>query len=261
MLFDAWLDSPLWVICAVLVTAYATLAYLLHRLSFKTPGRASVATLAGVSPSMFGTVGVLFALMTSFLANDIWDAQRRAVRAVQMERDTVSAVWTLSGPDRPPPQDNGVRLALREYVFAVVDDEWPRMAEERASERADTALAGLLRNAAASRFATQSGPVIQTAMLRLVQDLRAARAERLSLSAGNYDGAKWATVLVLAGMVQISLAVCHLDRPRAQATALWLFTASAVLVLTLLAVRERPFHGVYAIRDTSIRTLLTTLQP
>ena len=261
MLFDAWLDAPLWIIMTVLAVGYGGVAGLLQWLSFHWPGRAFMATLVGVSPPFFTTIGLLFGLQTGFLASDIWDSQRRAVRSVQTERDTVSAIQSLSESTQPEPESTAIRVALREYVAAVVDDEWPRMAAQQTSPRADAAVSMLLRVTASPSVALRSGPVVQNAMLQRVQALRAARNERLSISTGNYDGAKWAIVLIVAVLVQASMAAVHLDRPRAQGTALVLFTTSVVLVLGLLALRERPFDGVYALRDTPLRALLPALAP
>ena len=44
----------------------------------------------------FGAVGVLFALLTGFLASDIGDRNRQAARAVQAEVGELRNVYTLS---------------------------------------------------------------------------------------------------------------------------------------------------------------------
>lgn len=261
VLFNAWLDAPLWAILAALALGFGATGWMWHALLFRWPGRALAQGLAGVAPPLFGTVGLLFSLLSGFVASDTWDTQRRAGRGVQTERDAVAALQILSESTQPVPEDAALRLALREYVAAVVDDEWPSMTGQRSAVRADAAVSGLLRVAASPGLAAQVGPVAQGAMLDLVQVLRGARNERLAISTGHYDGMKWAAVLSLALLAQVALALVHLDGSRAHVAALAVFTAAAVLVLGLLAVRERPFDGAYALPDTPLRQLLPGLPP
>ena len=62
------------------------------------------------------------------------------------------------------------------------------------------------------------------------------------LSADRTVPTKWAAVLILALITQVAIALVHLDKPRPQAAALFVFTLAAVSVLGLLAVHESPFE-------------------
>ena len=53
---------------------------------------------------------------------------------------------------------------------------------------------------------------------------------------------KWAAVLMLALVTQLAISVVHLERPRPQIAALFIFTLAAVSVLGLLAIHEAPFQ-------------------
>jgi hypothetical protein len=55
------------------------------------------------------------------------------------------------------------------------------------------------------------------------------------------------SVLILAFLTQVSLAVVHLDRARAQLAALVIFSVAAATALGLVAMRERPFAGALRI--------------
>src|SRR5436305_1037245 len=92
------------------------------------------------------------------------------------ESDTLLALYSLgaaSGSD-----DKGLRTAIRAYVRAVVDDEWPRLAIQERSAKADAALNALLREVA--QPATSKDAVIQRTMLDMV--LRATRCSRFTVS-------------------------------------------------------------------------------
>ena len=53
---------------------------------------------------------------------------------------------------------------------------------------------------------------------------------------------KWAAVLLLALITQLAIAVVHLDKPRPQAAALFIFTLAAVSLLGMLAIHEAPYE-------------------
>jgi hypothetical protein len=70
--------------------------------------------------------------------------------------------------------------------------------------------------------------------------VRAARGDRLALSSDFSENFKWASVLLMAVMAQISVAAVHLDGVRAQIAAMVIVTASIILVIGLIATRAIP---------------------
>jgi heme A synthase len=79
-------------------------------------------------------------------------------------------------------------------------------------------------------------------MLDMALKIRAAHEDRVVLSNDRTVATKWAAVLLLALITQMAIAVVHLEKPRPQAAALFIFTLAAVSVLGLLAVHEAPFE-------------------
>ena len=257
MLFNLWLDQPSWLVVLILAAGLAFTAGLVHWLSHHGPTRAGAARLVGIQGAFFTSISVLFALFSGFLGNDVWERQRQAVRAVQVERDSLLAIGTLSiatVSDMAP-----IRAALRAYVEAVVSDEWPRMADQGQSALAAQALGDLLREVARPGITAEAGAAAHAALLDLTLRVRTARNERLVISGGSYDAEKWATVLMLAVLTQIGIGLVQLDRPRPQAAALCAFTTAAVVTLGLLAVRERPFDGAHPIPPDAIRDVLQAM--
>jgi len=86
-----------------------------------------------------------------------------------------------------------------------------------------------------------------------VMQLRSARSERLALSAARSDESKWLTLLVLAVLTLTAIALVHAERPFAQATTLFLFSAAMVTTLGVVALHERPFDGPLALSSEPIR--------
>ena len=237
-LISAWLELPILGIFASLIVFYLGTAALMVWLSFRSPWSPLILSFKGVVAPFFSSTAVIFGLLIAFLSNDIWDRNKQAERVVLTESDTLVALYSLSvasGTD-----SKRLRTAIRGYASAVVDDEWPRLALEERSAKTEAALTALLREVALTGSAKDAG--VQRTMLDMVLKIRSAHEDRLQLGQNRSAVTKWATVLLLALITQVAIAIVHLERPRPQAAALFIFTIGAVSLLGLLAVHEAPFE-------------------
>jgi Protein of unknown function (DUF4239) len=228
-----------------------------HRLSFGRITRPWAQSLAGVVAPYAGVLAVLFSLLTGFLANDIWERERQAERAMLVERDGLLTAHELSAATTADMA--GLRAALERYVRVVVAEEWPLMAEGGRSAAADDAIDALLREVAKPSIAAVAGQAAHDALLGSLLQVRRARDDRLLLSGDQADVTKWAAVLILALLTLIVLGIVHLERPRAQLAALVVFAVAVAATLGLVATRERPFAGAEQISPAPLADVLTNL--
>ena len=82
----------------------------------------------------------------------------------------------------------------------------------------------------------------QRTRLERALKIRSAHEDRLVLSNDRTVVTKWLAVLLLALITQIAIATVHLEKPRPQMAALFIFTLAAVSILGLLAIHEAPFE-------------------
>jgi Protein of unknown function (DUF4239) len=251
-MISAWLNLPVVAVFLVLAAYLAAATAVIHWLTFGRATRPLAQSLAGVVAPYASALAVLFALLTGFLANDVWDRERRASRAVLAERDGLLEVHGLSVVSDMA----GVRDALLAYLRTVVADEWPRMADQERSAAADEVLGVLLREVARPDAGGEAGPAVRSALLNGLLRARSARDDRLVLSNDQSDATKWLSVLILALLTKVALAVVHLDRPRAQLVALIVFGVAAATTLGLIAVRERPFAGAVRVSPAPLEEVL-----
>jgi hypothetical protein len=236
--FTAWLALPIPVIFASLFAFYLATAALMVWLSFRSPLSGHVQSFKGVVGPFFGSVSIIFGLLVAFLSNDIWDRNKQAERVVLTESDTLVALYSLSiasGSD-----SKALRSSIRGYASAVAEDEWPRLQLQERSAKTDAALNALLREVALPGTSKDSS--VQRTMLDMVLKIRAAHEDRLEISNDRTAVTKWGAVLLLALITQLAIAVVHLEKPRSQAVALFIFTLAAVSLLALLAIHEAPYE-------------------
>ncbi len=251
-MFKAWLGWPIVAIFASLFAVYLGAAALMVWLSFRSRLAPWIQSFRGVVPPFFGSTAIIFGVLIAFLSNDIWDRNKQAEHVVFTESDTLIALYRLSAASSA---DNAaLRTAIRDYASAVVEDEWPLLAIEQRSPRTDAALNALVT--AVARPGAGIDASVQRTMLDMVLRVRAAHEDRVALSNDRTVVTKWAAVLLLAFITQVSIAVVQLEAPRPQIAALFIFSVAAVLLLGLLAIHEAPFEPPVFVPPGPIKEVL-----
>jgi len=235
-LLSYWLSQTLPMMEVTLMVAFVGFAAFLAWLSFTSPFAAALQSARGVVPPFINIFGTLFALMVTFLSQDIWESNRQARRAINQEHEQLLTLRALSEVNGSA--DKALRAAIRGYIEAVVALEWKTMENGESAPEADAALDTLTRAVAI----TSADPRFERAFVETVLNLRSARERRLSIANGFPDDRKWAAVFLLAFLTQISLAATHLERPRSQLMAQAIFAGAAIVSLSLVASVEKPFE-------------------
>jgi hypothetical protein len=255
---QTWLDLPVPGLFLVLVVLFAGTGFLIVWTALRSPLRNWAQSYTGVVAPFFTAVGLLFALQLGFLGADVAERNQHAARAVNTEAHALRAAQTLSLAAASDMTD--IREAMRHYLQSVLRDEWPIMISAGASPRTDAALATLLREASDPRVGQEAGQAPHTALLAALVQASQGRSDRLALAAADRTNElKWAAVLLLALMTQFAVAQVHLDKPRAMAAAVSVFTAAAVVAIGLVALQEQPFDGPMQILPTPLETFLAAL--
>jgi cobalamin synthase len=93
-------------------------------------------------------------------------------------------------------------------------------------------------------------------LIHAVQRIADARTQRLGMLNLHTHHIRWACVLLLALLLQASIAAVHLDKPRPRALALVLATTSIVVIVGLVAISERPFSGAIMVSPLPLQQIL-----
>lgn len=248
-----WMAQTTEVMALTLGVAFAVFALLLCWLTFASPLAPALENWKGVVPPFVGVPATLFGLLMTFLSQDVWDANRRAFSAVAIEREQLATLSTLSVNDGVASSE--LPRAIRAYVEAVVGLEWKAMENGEESPEAEAALDRLTRAASDARIA----PAFQRILIDTVMKLRSAREQRLSIAGAYPDDRKWAAVILIAFVTQISLAVVHMEKARPQLLAQTIFGAAAVVAISLVAAVEEPYSPPKAVSSEPLERLLEKL--
>ncbi|MBV1796877.1 DUF4239 domain-containing protein [Siccirubricoccus sp. G192] len=197
-----------------------------------------------------GFCGVLFSLVTAFLAANVWDdtgTARRAVAAEAAALRSLNTALTVLPADEAAP----VWAALSAYVAEVVGAEWPAMSGGAADPAAGRRLAELRR---AVRALPSSSDQLRA--LHAVDSITEDRDHRLILAWEHTSPLKWLAVLVMGSLFLTLLPLSLAARGRGVALALTALCMGTILFT--VAAYDRPFTGPQSV---SPRPLLDAAVP
>ncbi|HMT79850.1 MAG TPA: DUF4239 domain-containing protein [Azonexus sp.] len=214
-----------------------------------------LASLQGVAPPFINIIGVLFGLTLAFLANDTWSAHDRAMNAVFKEADSLRSIAVLSRQLADPLRGE-VRSAVSRYGQASAG-EWPMLAARQSSAEV-TALADALLTLLASRkVSADAGENVQALMLRKAIEIRDERDLRIGLSQTHVNPLKWLGMAFLGFLTLLSVAIVHVDKPRAAMVAIILFALAAAPTAAIVLIQGNPFQQPTAVTPAPIIEAVT----
>ena len=251
-------DLPTWLLAFIVIggcTGLAVGLLLLLRNAIKASMREMHNEVAGY---VFAVVGVLYALLLGFIILSTWEHVAAAETDVQREAASLTALFQTSAglPDEMRQQ---ARTELRRYTSLVITDGWPALAHGRASPRVDASLDRLYRvYAQGSRAGVPDS--LDNASLQLLNEVSAARAERVAGAHGFLDGVMWFVVL-FGGVCTLGFALLfYLENAGIQVAMIAVLAALVSSMLFLLIVLDHPYSGGYSISPEPFQVALEQMR-
>lgn len=256
-MIDQWLVLPAAGIILTLVICFGGAASILSWLSFNETCRDRLQAIRDVTPSFFGSVVPILAILIGFLSDNVWESNRKAADLVREEAAELTSLYGLVAVSDLPYVE--ISRGIRAYVSAVVEREWPAMTKGEAAGEAEIAQDNLIRIATMGCSGAGVGGKCDNPLADIAMRLRETRSNRLKLSTDNTETIKWASVIGLALIAQISVASVHLERRGPQLAALAIFTSAMIILLSLIALHELPFAPPLVVKPTPLSNLLTII--
>jgi hypothetical protein len=197
-----------------------------------------VATVAG---PLMAAIGALFAFLTAFVIATEWTQHRDAERNVGLEAE--AALQFALATRWPGLEGTSAPRALADYLDAVVDTEWPLLAEGRAAKEAERRLDSF--EAAARTAATGPGlsdPVV-TEMLRSADSVALARAGRVQMARRELPPALFVLAFLSGVVLNLNAIALALQLDSWVGVVIGGLVLVIALDLALVVVIGAPFRG------------------
>jgi hypothetical protein len=241
---------PAVVILAATTTSAAFLLWLFQA----SPLRGALRHGQSVNNAVLSVVAVMFALLSAFMASEVWQRRAQALAAVEAEAGALRGLLRVANAVGAP--GAALHAAARDHARVVIEQDWPALAAGRPADRS-AASTQRLYDLALGDPALLALPATAQALLRdSLTQLRAARTQRLRLGAAHIAWGNWAALGLLAFLAQTAVATIHVAAPRSMLLAMALFTAAVTVLLSMLALNDEPFFGFAAVTDAPYHKVL-----
>lgn len=212
-----------------------------------------------VAGAILGVIGTLYAVLVAFTVVIVWTHFTDARAAADMEADKLGDLARLAG-GLEAGRSQRVQALLRGYGTAVIQDEWPAMAQRRSSPVAAEALARLWSEYESMAPEGNREVAIYGQSIEQLGAMTDLRRQRLRSIEHDVPPLMW-MVLIAGGAIVVCFT--YLFAPeRRTAHALMVAAVAAMVVLTLFLAYDldNPFDGWPTVSPTVMHEQLERLR-
>ena len=210
-----------------------------------------------VSSAIFGVGGTIYAVFLAFVVITIWAAHDSANSNIAEETSALGTLYRASTAMEPVGGAR-LRLLIREYTHAVIEDEWAiQAASGGASERARAAGLRMF-----SLFATippavrQSDAAIDQVALGLIARIQDDRNKRTLQAQETMSPVIWVVAIVNGLLVIIMSFFLYPDRDWPHVVMSSMLAAMIAMFIYVVYIFEQPFRSVLPLQpDAFVHSL------
>jgi hypothetical protein len=254
-----WVESQSSMVIAVLVFAACYgLAAVIFAASVIASRWPAAAHLKATTPGILSPLGTITGLLIAFLAVRVWANFDHASAYIAQEASAVREAVLLSEL-LPGDMGNAVCNGAKTYLEFAETEDWPAMAEGRASlRRLPPGLLAALRSLVSFMPATPGQKIAQQRAVVAIEQALEARRNRILLSEAAIAPIQWFVILTLDGLMLVTFAMMHIDRPPTAIFSMLVMSTAIAVSLVLLMVYDRPFgSGGITLQPVALREIKT----
>ena len=189
-----------------------------------------------------GILGTTYAVILGFMLYTVWTNFVDATLNVDREANALRNVYRLA-EGLPPRQRAELEQESRDYADAVVNHDWPTMAQSQIPEESHVINRAMWKTLMSVKSAIPSEIVAEDHAISELSALTEHRRTRLLQSANHLPGIFW-WVLLVGGLVTIASASLFGSANRLLHTIqVFFFTIFITLVLLAIEDVNLPFRG------------------
>jgi hypothetical protein len=259
-MIEALLSLPTLLGCFVfmgLTTAVGlAVYYVTYRLHARRQSDDALQEIGEATSNLMRVVGWLFTLLLSLTFTDVVSELASLETAIEGEAAAISDIHhNLRRFDTV--ETRKIQTLLVDYTQAVIDDDWPALANGNLSERAETLLRQL-EDAVLDLKAT--GATQETLWSRAIVDVDTISDYRLSRLQQARQQPSLVLIVVVFGYL-VTMVYFGVYRPhRAVVWLISFYTVFVGVVIYLILAMSDPFQGVTAIDAAPLEYVLETMR-
>lgn len=211
-----------------------------------------------VAGFVYAVLGVLYAVMLAFVVVNEWESLQTTKENTFTEANELGALfWNARA--LPPAVGRALEKTTRDYANVVIDDEWPLLTEGQSSPDATHLVYTMRDEINALPTNTVQEQTLYQQSLDHVNNLAAARRERINESSESVPAVLW-VVLILGSVFTVGYSflfgVANFWSHLMIAAPLGVMVVLALIVIDQL---NHPFGGMVAVEPDAFHIFLNRL--
>jgi Protein of unknown function (DUF4239) len=212
-----------------------------------------------VAGFIYAVLGVVYAVLLGFVTIAVWEDFEMARITTDSEANELAELFWLAR-ELPEPEGKRLQELTRSYAEVVIDEEWPLMAQGRASPRAWGLTDKMRSTVSAFEPETEAEQVRYDQGLELVHNLVDQRRLRLFEARGGIPRVLW-LVLVVGGVIVVSFTYLFgLENTRSHRLMIASLAAIIALVISTIYALDHPFAGVTRVQPDAFELVLERIE-
>jgi uncharacterized membrane protein YraQ (UPF0718 family) len=204
----------------------------------------------------FGIAGTLTALLLAFVVLAVWQDYEETNATIAKEANCLSNMYSYSNN-----LDDSLKLplkvAVRNYVSCVLDDEWRAMESDEESKRTEDAFLSLRRSIFKMRSLIKAGEKeLYETEFKYYLSLSDLRRERLAENTSHLPAMVWIVLFVGTFIVILIGVFFQSDNFKLQLLLNGIIAILFALVLYLCYALDHPFYGNSKLSDEPFKALI-----
>jgi ABC-type multidrug transport system fused ATPase/permease subunit len=189
-----------------------------------------------------GILGTTYAVILGFMLYTVWTTFGAAELNADLEANALRNVYRLA-EGLPDEQRAVLEKQARAYADAVVENDWPEMAQNLIPERSHLINQAMWRTLMSVRLATPSEITAEDHAISELSSLTEHRRTRLLQSNYRLPTIFWCVLLVGGAVTILSASMFGSINARLHTLQVFCFTLLITLVLLAIADVNLPFRG------------------
>jgi hypothetical protein len=204
----------------------------------------------------FSAIALFFVFIAAASLASVQGFQKDGAKAVETE---INAIQNL---DRDltrinTPQAIAARVALKQYVRAVIDDEWPKLADGEESEKVTHLVGDVIKQINHMENSSPKDAMVLEGLEKLIANVADARSERVEVANEHLNPIYWGLVFAFIGLLIVVSAFTHVSLSKRASLCGKMVAISFSLVM--LIQTDGVFSGDIAIKPTGFEKLAKKL--
>jgi len=234
------LDVFIFLVTATALTAVA--AYAIYWILNDSPISRWLHDSDAVVPSFLSITAFIFGLTISTLAGYSFDRHEAAISNLVTESSAIDGL--INTATVLPTEDRAqINSAIKDYLNAVIEKEWPAMSSQDAGKRQITLPEFTALSRVINKMAYESNQraSIENQLVESLTTIRHNRQVRQSLAYDNTNIKKWISIPISSILLLISVGIVHLGSLKAMKVSLSIASLCIITAMTFLYISISPY--------------------